>query len=713
MSAATQPQGPDDTMPTVVGVRVLSAHAGFITGGTALVEVEGVGARLLLNGTDVTSDLTAGRGLVSGFADGENVLRAEAGGGQAVVTVCSRPVEGPLFSGPHLHPWLVTTQDTGLGAPVDEHGNAPSRIDHHYMSVRTGTFEAYDPQDPPDPDEVAATTTDDGVTVPYVVQRELGSANRGLFELAVLCDPARPWSPAAPQDGWNHKLWIYSYGGWNQHWSQSSFELPPIPPGAKGPLADPSRPAPRQTVLNDMGLRRGFMVARTTQMQSRTNSDTVRAAESLVMLKEHVVKNYGTIRYTFGSGASGGSIMQQMIANQYPGIFQGIIPMSSIHSSWYLPSVINECRLLARYFTETSPELWSEDSERLAVDGHRSEEVRAFFNEVFGAPLTAGNDPRTGTGLPPEQTYRADDNPSGARGTLQDYQVNYLGRRPPAVWTAAERAAGRGFAHYPWDNTGVQYGLAALLDRRISVEQFVDLNAKVGGVDLDGALVAERTDADPEGIARLHRCGLVNDYAHMDTVAILDLRNPEHEDPIRTHTQFHTWVTRAGLLAAHGHADNHVAWIVPGFSTGSVPTEAAFLAMDRWLAAVEDDTGPRTPAEKVAANKPDDLTDGIRTLEGDQRGDLAAYRRTYPSYGDARLVAACGDLRAYRVAKPQLRPLRRDDYPGVVFTDDQWRRLETAFPQGVADWAAPGVAATPSVPWLSYQDGPGGQPLLP
>ena len=39
------------------------------------------------------------------------------------------------------------------------------------------------------------------------------------------------------------------------------------------------------------------------------------------------------------------------------------------------------------------------------------------------------------------------------------------------------------------------------------------------------------------------------------------------------------------------------------------------------------------------------------------------------------------------------------------------RRLGNALPTGVCDYRKPGVAQQPSVPWMTFADGPGGQPL--
>ncbi len=699
------------TLDNDLRVKLISPVPHIVVGGEALVEVAAVSTLMpsvRLNNQPVEARFVANeaagiwRAVISGLAVGDNTIEAMVGEHSATLAVRNYPVEGPIIIGPHLHPWVLTTEENGLGTPLDEYGNAPARITYHYMNTRTGQFAEYDSENPPGGD-VATTTTDTGVEVPYIVRIERGAANRGIYELAVLCDPAQPWTATQPQSGWNGKLWIYLFGGWNQFWSQSILAQdnpPPLPP---------------HTVLIDMGLRRGFMIARTTLAQSSTNSDTVRGAESLIVLKDHITKHYGPIRYTVGSGASGGSIMQQMIANQYPGIFQGIIPLSSLFSSWYVPGVLIDSQLLEHYFSAVSPELWENEADRLAVDGHRSETTRQFFNTVFGSSsigaYVGGNDPTNGTGLSEAVTYHHERNPDGARGTLQDYQVNYLGRRPEAVWTAVERAAGHGFAPLPWDNVGVQYGLGALLGGQISTEQFIDLNEKIGGVDIDNTILPSRTEADPDAIANLHRGGFVNDCVNMDTVAILDVRPPEAED-LPSHTQFHTWMIRSGLTAAHGHADNHIAWMVPGFATYGAPPEAAFMAMDRWLTAIEADNSDRSLAEKVVANKPPDLRDGVYDPQGMQIGDLHDYHRQFPSYGNARIVAAGGDLNSSWIAKPQLKPLDRADYPGIEFTDEQWQRLQRAFPHGVADWSRPGVSQTPTVPWLTYADGPGGEPFL-
>jgi hypothetical protein len=62
--------------------------------------------------------------------------------------------------------------------------------------------------------------------------------------------------------------------------------------------------------------------------------------------------------------------------------------------------------------------------------------------------------------------------------------------------------------------------------------------------------------------------------------------------------------------------------------------------------------------------------------------------------------------------KCQLKPLNPADY-SVTFTVDQWARLQKAFPNGVCNWIKPSVDVQPTVPWLTYEEGPGGKPLGP
>jgi hypothetical protein len=62
-------------------------------------------------------------------------------------------------------------------------------------------------------------------------------------------------------------------------------------------------------------------------------------------------------------------------------------------------------------------------------------------------------------------------------------------------------------------------------------------------------------------------------------------------------------------------------------------------------------------------------------------------------------------------AKCQLKAMNRTEYFPNLFTDVQWIQLQQAFPTGVCDYTKAGVNQQATVPWMTYTNGPGGQPL--
>ena len=79
------------------------------------------------------------------------------------------------------------------------------------------------------------------------------------------------------------------------------------------------------------------------------NCNVVTQAESLMMAKERVIERYGTLRYTIGTGCSGGSLAQQWIANAYPGVYQGILPQCSFPDAWSTGQQLADYHLVRNY----------------------------------------------------------------------------------------------------------------------------------------------------------------------------------------------------------------------------------------------------------------------------------------------------------------------------------------------------------------------------
>ena len=672
-----------------LAVQVLSNRADLVSAGDALVEIKlprGVdpadvvvrdGRRKV---TDAFAERADGRfvGLVEGLDDGRNVLRARVPGTRkrARVVVVNHPNGGPVFSGPQVQPWQC--QETA----VDAQCNEPVAYEFQYQNAN-GQFAEYDPEKPPS--DVATTTTDEGKTVPYIVRIETGYQDRDQYQIAVLYDPSKPFTATNPQDGFNHKLLITH--------------------GASCGIDHQSGSAP--DVMNDTALSRGFAVMSTALNNAGHNCNLITQAESMVMAKERLIEQYGELRYTIGTGCSGGSLTQQQVANAYPGLYQGILPACSFPDAWSTGQQLAAYNLLRRYLEDPSkwaPGVVWDPASIGAVEGHPNHVNSIVFDTVYWTSLGVPDDGCPG--VPPEQNYNAETNPGGVRCTLADYMINVFGPRPEELWTPQERAAGYGFAGLPLGDEGVQFGLEALERGQITPAQFVDLNAKVGGVDIDINPIPERMPATEPALTRAYRSGAVNSANNLDRVAIIDLRGP---DPGAFHDAYRSWTIRARLEREHGHSKNHVIWFghVPLFGDPRYESEA-ILASDRWLAAVEADKS-RTPlAAKIVANRPEDVQDRCSQIPGVESvvvpgvGRVCEHDQVQTRYGTPATVA--GEGIATDTNQCQLKALRRADYYPIGFTDEQWAQLEQAFPTGVCDWSQPGVSQQGAVAWQTYQD---------
>jgi hypothetical protein len=683
-------------------IKVLSVRADLVTGGEALVQIvppSGARARSIrasLNGADVTGEFAVRSdrlfdGLVVGLRDGSNVLVARLPNGSgARIRIDNHPIGGPVFSGFQIQPWQCTTAFNGLGAAVDAQCDAPTSVSYVYMSsnptLRALGFQPYDPANPPS--DVATTTTDQGNTVPYIVRVEEGTQDRGIYEIAALFNPNEPWAAWAPQAGWNHKV-FYEFGP------------------SCGTVHSQAGP---ENVLDDMALSRGFIVAGSSMNVLGNNCNTVTSAEAVMMLKQRIVDRYGSIRYTIATGCSGGSIGQQVVANAYPGLVDGLLPACVFPDNWTTGVEVQDCHLLDNYFNNTSPQLWADAAQRAAVDGHHDPSDCAAWDATFASV----SDPTHGCGGPSSADYNPVTNPTGCRATLQDFMLPILGKRPPFEWTSQAEQVAHGFAKSPFDNVGVQYGLNALNSGGITPAQFVDLNQKIGGTDIDDHYIASRSVADPGSLKTLYSSGQVNDGRGLKGVPIISLQDWSETNEI--HTSFHSWEMRARLDADNGNHRNQIIWTYPahGALFGVAPdqflTLQSFLLMDRWLSAMQQDHSSASLAVKVARDKPAEAVDACFTLADSEITNSDTCQQMFPHYGDAR-IAAGGPL-SDDIAGCRLERLKRSSYR-VSFTDAQWTEMKQIFAGGVCDWNRPGIGQQPSNPWTTFAGGPGGRPLGP
>jgi hypothetical protein len=782
-----------DDHATGTAIRTLSNRADLVSGGDVLVEVvlpartQAAQLRVSLDGTDVTAQFaqrTGGRviGKVTGLKDGANVLTASSADGSfqgARLTVTNHPIGGPVLLGAQTTPWICATP-----VPVNAVGNTPAsnasglstaatdaqcNIAAEYkLWYRTLTPASVLPGDGgcsfslPDPTptiavpnpttpasscfqpyvagttpaaSVAMTTTTANLTVPYIVRVERGTVNRGIYDIAVLFDPAAPaWTPTAPQPQWNGKV-LYTYGAsTGQPRQQFRSEQNWAAGGITG-------------INDDVALRSGFMVVDNSLTDSLYNSNRVLVAETTMMMKEYIVDNYGEIRFTMANGCSGGSINQNTVASIQPGLLDGIQPSCDYPDSITTGTEVGDCVLLVNAYVRpeftaltaglTQPQI---DAKKAAINGHRDATGCAGWNNSFGYNNKPGNyianlvNPTTGAiipgttptnncRLPAALVYDPVTNPTGTRCGDADLAAMVWGTTAGLPGGASQRALSTG------DNVGVQYGLKALLSGAITTEEFVTLNEIVGGFDADYTMSAGRTVADNAALDVAYRAGIVASGKNLAKVAIIDSRGYD-EGPTGTdiHYNWRSFEERARLDAEGGGHGNQVIWRYVGLASGGLlPAGAAqmaaittrsFTTMDTWLSNLSkpfvNDT--YTPGQITGA-KPADAVDfcylstdvNFTTPITDQAVCDADPKLKY--YASPRQVA--GGPLTENILKCQLKPVNAAEYTGVSFTAGQLTRLNAVFPTGVCDWSKPGVGQQDPVSPLTFQAGPGGVPLPP
>ena len=81
-------------------------------------------------------------------------------------------------------------------------------------------------------------------------------------------------------------------------------------------------------MLDDF-LAQGFAVAFSTGNVTSNHYNPVIHDEMAMMVKDHFVEKYGEPLYTVGRGGSGGAIQQYLIAQNHPGLLDGILPAAA------------------------------------------------------------------------------------------------------------------------------------------------------------------------------------------------------------------------------------------------------------------------------------------------------------------------------------------------------------------------------------------------
>ncbi len=705
-------------------IDVVSAPAEWISGGMARIEIAGgddASVTVRVNGTPangftVNAD---GRleGVVTGLRDGPNTVEAAAGDAAATLILTNHPIQGPMFSGPAQTPFLCASEAhrarARLGAPVDGDCTIPTAVDFVYRSTEDNSWKPFDPA-APRPADLATTTTLDGQTVDFIVRWERGTINRFIYSIAVL-SPASQDPDTPDLSAWNRRV-IYAFQG------------------GVGIGRYQGNPSPGD-MLYPYGLETGYAVLYSTGTRTSTHYDLQVGGETALMVKNRFVAAYGKPLYTVGVGGSGGGIQQYVYGQNHPGLLDAGVPQYSYPDMITQTIHVGDCELLERYMdaevARDPNSKWATWSNRTWLQGlNASDERPNRFNGgrpgltecIQGwrglTPLSFNPHYGTAPGISPEEqaatewTHYAD--------LVQIYGVGE-----------------DGYARRTWDNVGVQYGLGALVAGQISPDEFVDLNARIGGwkraadivqegqpylpegdgVDIHSARnmtlspgdtgdpPAPRTEADAGAVEAAYASGMV--FTGNIDIPLIDWRH-YLEDVLDMHNSHQSFAARQRMLNHDGDASNQVVWFTDTVPDGDHfdQTPLAFQVLDEWLANIR-----AHPERGVAGNKPPRAVDSCFDTDGallhagndawsgilDNQAPGACTER-FKTYTTSRIVAGgpiTGDVFKCRL-QPIDEAVRKGIYGDWEMPPVQRDRLDAIFPDGVCDYPA-GDARRPAL----------------
>ena len=692
-------------------VRAISTHPDRVSGGDVLVEVwapeHSDDARIVatLDGRDVSAAFRVSTrpdvwiGLVTGLAVGTNNLEIDGSPwrtSDASLELTNYPMTGPIVSGPHVEPFVCQTSEfelpdgSTLGPPLDDDCSVTTRVQYVYMPGGGSEFQPLT-STVALPDDVSMTATSHGQSVPFVVRVETGTMNRGIYQNVVLHDPTSDPAPTpfSPPSGWNRRLIAVHGSGCTGGWYQQGSAL------GVNPLS----------AANTLRLAEGYAIFTNTLNHPSNSCNPFLAGETTMMGKEHFIETFGVPDFTISMGGSGGAYTSLQVGDALPGLFDGVLITATFPDALSIAMAGLDAHLLTHYSASTSPGALT-DEQQVAISGfHGVQAMVDMANQAHRTDPVPGRSDIDGYAsaqwrdvVPKSARYHPTTNPKGARPTVFDVSRNVYGENPET-----------GFALRPYDNVGVQYGLSALNEGVISVEEFLDLNERIGGYDEDANYVSSRTVGDEGALHRAYQAGVtLGGGGGLASIPVFDAGR--YNEAGRYHYQWFHFAVRERMKKENGRADNHLMW------RGPVPPEESWDVMVSWVAAIAADPSEGSDWDRMMRNRPTRAVDGcwIEENEGIQARFLAEPQtfsdhpdsecnRIYPSYSFTRHSAG-GPLDG-NVLRCQLKPIDYTDY-AVSLNADHVQRLRAIYPEGVCDWSKSGVGQVSVVPWASFGPAP-------
>jgi hypothetical protein len=734
-------------------VLVVSSAPELVTGGDARLHIRVPWTvplhkvKVLVNGmnqSDHFSQIPGTRtltGVVDGLYLGENKVKVRARRWwwrkpkPLKLKLINYPIAGPCISGPHQYPFICSVQKHGLGQPLvddEEEGfpvfddednligyskdcSAETLVEYVYKS-NDGSWKPYtlDSERPPD---MVQTTTMDGLTVDYIVRWERGTINRFIYSIAMLA-PYDTSTDDLDSGVWNGKLIYYFEGGVAIGHYQGD------PSGSR--------------MLYDDGLSQGYVVVYSTGTKTGTHYNLVLGGETALMVKERFIELYDVPIYTVGVGGSGGAIQQYIYAQNHPGLIDAAIPQYSYPDMVTQAIHIGDCEPMEFYMDvlDAANPRWQTWPNRTLIEGlNASDTVPNPYTGALGASECVigwrGLSPLV---LNPLWGYAEGQEFYQPQSTVAEIEWTHFGDLVN-VYGVADDAFARNF----WDNVGVQYGLRAVADGDITPEEFLKLNAVLGGWKNEPDMVQEgspfyppgvidftnwdpwsyrnqvfstdpmtspapRTEGDLEAMQAAYESGLV--FMGNVDIPIIDWRH-YLEDFLNMHNSHQSFAARQRIRDAKGNSDNQVIWFTdvdpeePEFDQ----TPEALEVIDEWMTNILNH-----PKNGVAGNKPARAVDRCFNVDGTEfaagddvwdgildNGTPGACTERFQIYSTSRIVAG-GPFKG-SIFKCHLKSVAQaiadSDYGVWEPTPAELAMLEAIFPTGVCDFSQPDAGLPP------------------
>lgn len=758
--SSSRDRAPDFSLAT------LSSAPDQVSGGDVLVTIEGdresiedelSDLEFWVNDQQQTPLRTTWRNgrlevLLDGLEEGENQLELHHNrhGRLDSLPVANHPITGPIFSGPHQYPFVCTTvselgiqplvdTDGEMGFPVLDEGGQQIGLSKDcsiepvvtFLYRTTGGAYRDLPTDGSRPADMARTTLTDGREVDFIVRREVGTINRFIYSMATLANLGDA-PDTASTNNWNGRLLYHFEGGVAIGHSQGRLSGRALSPEALG---------------------QGYAVIYSTGNRTSTHYNLQVGGETALMVKEHFIKRFGVPDYTVAIGGSGGAIQQYVYAQNHPGLIDAGVPQYSYPDMVTQTIHIGDCELLEHYMDVTDKDntLWTDTlSRRLLVGLNATEDYPDPFAGAKGLlglstapgmteciPAWRGLSPLVMNPLFGQAPNQDKMQPPGIMNTVQWSHYDDLRN----IYGVDENGNPRTL----YDNVGVQYGLQALVEGNITPDEFLRVNALIGGwkhpsemvqegfpflgsvdevladpskfdpwssrnmnLSPDGVTPAPRTQGDLIAINAAYESGMVFD-GQLD-IPIIDWRH-YLEEVLDMHNSHQSFSARQRIRNRMGHSDNQVIWFTDARPTILDDPEEpeprdefdqtwmALEVLHEWLMNIR-----ANPDRSIGENRPAAAVDSCFNTQGELIASGAdvwdgilddrpagTCTQQFPTYTTSRIIAG-GPIEG-SVFKCTLKSvdtaLADGTYGSWVPTPGQVDRLKEIFPQGVCDYSKP------------------------